>query len=57
MEAKQTLCGPKPVLKCNGCEPTNLKNSSRVVGVFEVLQSLYKYAVSDFSSIKIPFAK
>jgi len=60
MEAKQTLCSPsdqKPVLKCNGCEPTNLRNSSHLVGIFEVLQSLQKYVVSDFSSIKILFAK
>jgi len=60
MEAKQTLCGTcdqKPILKFNGCEPTKLRNSSHVVGVFEVLQSLRKYVVGDFSSIKILFEK
>ncbi|CAI6343256.1 unnamed protein product [Macrosiphum euphorbiae] len=48
MEAKQTLCGTcdqKPILKFNGCEPTKLRNSSHVVGVFEVLQSLRKEGV------------
>jgi len=38
------------VLKFKKCEPKKFKNSSHTAEVFEVLQSLRMYVVTEFSS-------